>query len=107
LNFRNRKLLDLAHRICECQNCGRYTPEGSEPAHSNLMMHGKGVSIKAHDCFFAALCHACHAWLDQGGGDDPSGAYTCGVRDKQMMWQAAANKTLLLLWRNGWIKVEA
>lgn len=107
MNYRNRALLDLAHRICECQNCGRYT-EGCEPAHSNEMAHGKGKSIKAHDCFFAALCHECHAWLDQGRGPDPSRRWSgLDLRgDKMDMWRAACFKTLLLLWQNEWIIVR-
>ncbi len=34
-------------------------------AHSNLAEHGKGAAVKAHDCFGAFACHACHAAYDQ------------------------------------------
>lgn len=106
-NYRNRQLLDLAHRICECQNCGAYSPEGCEPAHSNQQRHGKGKSIKAHDCYFAALCHACHFWLDQSSKMSPCGRWGGHQADKRDAFHYAADKTLLLLWQNGWIKVGA
>lgn len=35
-------------------------------AHSNLLEHGKGKGIKAHDGMSAWLCHRCHAEYDQG-----------------------------------------
>lgn len=35
-------------------------------AHSNLAKHGKGKSIKAHDCFICWACSPCHSILDQG-----------------------------------------
>ena len=36
-------------------------------AHSNLLEHGKGRGIKAHDGMHAWLCHRCHSDYDQGG----------------------------------------
>src|SRR5690242_7404417 len=48
MNFRSRALLDLAHHL-PCQWCGRGT--ASEPAHSNQQKHGKGMSLKLHDCY--------------------------------------------------------
>src|ERR1051326_2152651 len=105
VNYRNRRLLDLAHRVNECQNCGAFTPEGCEPAHSNLGEHGKGVSLKSHDVFFACLCHSCHAWLDQGSGSDPSGMYTSRRDEKAAMWRAAFDKTQVLLWSRGMVRV--
>lgn len=35
-------------------------------AHSNLLEHGKGRGLKAHDGMAAWLCYRCHAELDQG-----------------------------------------
>lgn len=35
-------------------------------AHSNLLEHGKGKGIKAHDGMAAWLCYRCHSQLDQG-----------------------------------------
>ena len=35
-------------------------------AHANWEEFGKGMGMKAHDCFVAALCDDCHRELDQG-----------------------------------------
>jgi Putative nuclease YbcO/Protein of unknown function (DUF968) len=64
VTFRSRKLLDLA-RGQPCVMCGR--DDGTVvAAHSNLMEHGKGKSIKAHDAATAHLCFVCHTEIDQG-----------------------------------------
>lgn len=103
-NYRNRKLLDLAHRVQVCQNCGRHTG-GCEPAHENGIESGKGFGIKAHDNRHAALCHDCHAWYDQGRGMDPSKIYTDMKDDKFAMWGRAHRRTYDLYWLEGWLQV--
>lgn len=105
--YRNRGLLDLAHDLQICANCGRHSPEGLEPAHSNLEAHGKGFRLKAHDCFFAALCNACHAWYDNAGGSglDPTGIWKSTWEDKREMLLRAMHKTMLELWRLGKLRV--
>lgn len=90
--YENRALLDLCYQIpCTADwphDCGP-----SEPAHSNQAKHGKGKSLKAHDCFVAAICRNAHRELDQGKWFD---------RDtKEVYWQRAFEKTLLELWRRG------
>ena len=95
MNFRNRALLDLAHHL-PCQWCGK--GEASEPAHSNQSKHGKGMSIKSHDAFFAALCHDCHRNLDQGS--------KMSREERAEMWQTAFERTFLELWTRGWLKVN-
>lgn len=95
-NYRNRALLDLAHSIHFCMHCAGHAPDGCEPAHANWSAYGKGMSIKAHDCYFAALCHRCHAELDQG---------PVSREDKQAMWRAAFDRTLLTLWEQGMVRV--
>jgi hypothetical protein len=66
--YRNRRLLDLAHKVNECQlrtpACTGYSPEGCEPAHSNHQEHGKGKGQKADDDQHAAACRACHLHYD-------------------------------------------
>jgi hypothetical protein len=61
-------LLDLAHKVNECQfrlpGCLGYSPEGCEPAHSNHSEHGKGKSQKADDDQHTAACHNCHVYYD-------------------------------------------
>jgi hypothetical protein len=104
--YRNRGLLDLAHRIETCQNCGDYRGEGMDPGHSNLSEHGKAKGLKSHDCFWAALCGACHRWLDnQGSGRDPSGIWSATAAEKREMFIRAMHKTWLLIFRNGWVRV--
>lgn len=105
MNNRSRRLLDLAHRVTECQNCGRFSPDGCEPAHENGIEAGKGFGIKSHDNRHAALCHDCHAWYDQGGKRDPSGDWS--VDQKQFMWDRAHKRTFDLYWSEGWLKVAA
>ena len=103
--YRDRKLLDLAHRLHECPNCVEFRPDGLEPAHANCPEFGKGMSIKAGDWAHAALCHTCHAWLDQGKGMDPSDRWTdC---EKRQMWERAYWETVRVYWMNGWLKVAA
>lgn len=106
MNYRNRRLLDLAHGIQKCQNCGAWRGEGMDPAHSNLGEHGKGKGLKAHDCFFAALCAACHRWLDAAGrGRDPSERFDPTREGKREMFARAMHATWLTCWRAGWLAV--
>jgi hypothetical protein len=51
-----RAVADLACRRCGIQGW-------TQAAHSN---EGKGMGIKASDARIAALCHTCHAEIDQG-----------------------------------------
>ena len=105
MNNRSRRLLDLAHMTCICMNCGR-VGAGCEPAHQNGLASGKGIGVKGHDNRHAALCHDCHAWLDQGGkGRDPSGRYEATREDKRELWIAAHLATFDHYWRQGWIVV--
>lgn len=103
-NFRSRPLLDLAHRVNECQLrlpdvCEGYSSHGCEPAHSNQSRHGKGMSIKADDFYHAAACHSCHAELDQGR--------KLTRAEKIDFWQAGWERTMALYFKNGWLKVVA
>lgn len=64
MTFRSKKLLDLA-RGQACVMCG--CDDGTiVSAHSNLLEHGKGKGLKAHDGMIAWLCMRCHTTLDQG-----------------------------------------
>lgn len=106
--FRNRALLNLCAKLDTCAHCGGWVGEGSlAPAHSNLGEHGKGKGLKAHDCFLAALCDACHKWLDnQGGqGKDPTGVWESTPADRREVFLRAMSRTWLELWRMGWLKV--
>lgn len=101
--FESRKLLDLA-RDLPCFHCGgeRGTVVA---AHSNAGEHGKGKSIKAHDCFIAFLGDRCHRWLDQGTGMDPTGVFTDSREDKAMVMRRAHDATMLYLFKSGKVRV--
>lgn len=101
-NYENRALLDLAHRVQECQLqlpgvCEHFSPNGCEPAHANGQEYGKGMGLKAHDVYHAAACHSCHAELDQGNKFTREG--------KLGYWRRGWERTILLYFRMGWLKV--
>lgn len=102
---RSRRLLDLAHRVQQCTNCGRWTEHGCEPAHQNGLSSGKGMGMKGQDHRHAALCHDCHAWLDQGGKRSPCGQWSADRTQKSEMWTRAHLKTMDHYWGEGWIRV--
>ena len=100
--FRSRKVLDLAHKVNDCQLqipgiCIGYSFEGCEPAHSNQAKHGKGAGQKADDNRHVAACHPCHVALDQGQMP----------RDvKARFWDAAFDRTRALYLRMFGIDLE-
>jgi len=99
MNFREPKLTRLASGAPCHLNVDRVCIGGGETTvwcHSNLYRHGKGKSIKAHDCFGATGCYACHAWLDQGKASRD---------EKEAVFMRGLERTLLWLWREGKIKV--
>lgn len=99
-NYRNRQLLDLAYRIdCTAQIEGLCEGGPGEPMHSNQSRHGKGGALKAHDCFFASGCRACHRELDQGN--------RFNREEKFEIWQRAHERTLLALFDEGLLRVAA
>lgn len=65
-------------------------------AHSNFDRHGKGKGLKAHDCFGAWACMACHDWLDRTR--DP---------ERQEVFDRARDRTLYVLFRDGRLKVTS
>lgn len=96
--FRSRELLDLAYQLpCQLQLPCCEGGDAGMPCHSNQSKHGKGGSIKAHDCFFVPGCGACHRELDQGK--------TMSREEKFDAWDDAFRRTVLLLWQRGLIKV--
>lgn len=107
MNNRSRALLDLAHAVNCCMNCGGYSESGCEPAHENGIEAGKGQSIKGQDNRHAALCHACHLFYDSGSGPDPTRLYGPSRLDKSEMWNRAHKRTFDYYWQQGWLKVSA
>jgi hypothetical protein len=67
--YRNRRLLNLAHRVNECMMrspvCKGVSLHGCEPIHSDFSEHGKGMGIKAADDQHVAGCHDCHLWFGE------------------------------------------
>lgn len=89
-HFRSRALLDMAYEFpCQLQIPGVCEGGPGEPAHSNQSIHGKGGSIKSHDCFFVPACRACHREFDQGR--------TMGREEKAALWNRAYGRFLPML----------
>lgn len=69
---RNPHLLKMAKGkpclLCQEHGVALCTPGSTVAAHSNLGIHGKGMSRKAEDFFSAWLGDEHHRWLDQGKG---------------------------------------
>ena len=102
--FRSRKLLDLADGA-HCMNC--LAQDGTVvAAHSNHLDHGRGHAHKSHDCYIAFLCYRCHAFLDHGSKNDPTGTYQATKEDKREMFRRAMDKTWLYLWMTDRVKVS-
>lgn len=104
-NVRDRKLLDLAHELHECMNCGRWVEHGCDPCHENGIEAGKGQSIKGQDHRHFAGCGKCHAFYDSGSvGIDPSGRFTASREDKRELFRQAHMKTMDAYWQRGWLR---
>lgn len=58
--YRSEAWKSAVRTIENCVMCGHH---GTEVAHRN---EGKGISFKTDDCLTAALCHHCHAQIDNG-----------------------------------------
>jgi hypothetical protein len=88
--FRDKQFLKAVASL-PCQHCGL---EGStQAAHANWVWSGKGMGIKAHDCFTAALCQSCHQELDQGKN--------LSRNEREDLWMDAWKKTILKLFERG------
>lgn len=64
--------------------------------HSNLLEHGKGKSLKAHDFMSVWGCRTCHAWLDGLGAsyEDKRAAFEAGHERQLQRWrEIAAERT--------------
>jgi len=97
MNFRSPELL-AAVRTIECQAqlpacMGGY----GQASHSNQSRHGKGMSIKAADCFVASICPACHHQIDHGN--------KMSQEERIDAWQRAHERTLLALFERGLVTV--
>lgn len=96
INYRNRKLLDLARHGTHCMNCGRRRP--CMMAHSNQSRDGKGMKLKAHDYRVALLCLECHMEIDSGVKYDRL--------ERIALWENAHRKTIGWLFDNGYLVIQ-
>ena len=97
-NYRNRRLLDLAHEM-PCFADFPHDCRGSVvPCHSNQQIFGRGASYKSHDWAFAAICSNGHDYIDGRRGG-------WAKEDKQAAWLRAYIKTQDYLWKEGKVKV--
>jgi len=99
-NFRNRRLLDVAHNapcFIRVSGCSGGHDGNAVPCHSNLLRHGRGTGLKSHDCFHVPGCSHCHYWLDYG--KDAS------REEKEEAFMRAFEAYILWLWREGKIQV--
>jgi hypothetical protein len=98
---RNKKLLDAARgQPCQisipsvCNN----DPATTVACHANWYEYGKGMGIKAHDCYAAWGCSACHAALDVGSN--------LSYAERKEYWRRGFEKTILALFTAGFINVK-
>jgi hypothetical protein len=101
--YRNRKLLDLAHRIHVCQfklpGCKGYEVDGCEPCHSNQSAHGKGGGIKAADDQHVAGCSNCHRLYDGQRGKPLPRAVAVQA------FNEGRERTFSIYEKNGWLSL--
>jgi hypothetical protein len=91
MNYRNPKILKAAQHA-PCMVCGSVST--TVAAHSNQSIHGKGMGIKAHDCFVAFLCAQHHSMVDGQTGN-------LTRQESREMWASAHDKTILFLLKEG------
>ena len=98
MNHRNRQLLDLAYEFdCFLRFDGCEGGPG-EPAHANWPIFGKGMGMKAHDCFHVPACRNCHRLLDQGN--------TMEREERRMAWLRAYAEYVPRLWKLEYVIVN-
>jgi hypothetical protein len=81
--YRNKAFLRAVASL-PCQLCGKENE--TQAAHANWSEYGKGMALKAHDCYVAALCVSCHHNIDQGS--------KLNYGERKELWEAAWRKTI-------------
>lgn len=89
--YRDRKWLAAVGSIDECVMCGGW---GTQVAHRN---EGKGMGMKAPDCWTSALCQECHHQIDNGRD--------LTKQQRKARIDEAVLRTLLILVEQGRVKV--
>lgn len=93
--WRNKAFLRAVASL-PCQLCGKENE--TQAAHANWSEYGKGMAMKAHDCYSAALCVSCHRDIDQGS--------KMSYEERKAAWETAWRKTILRLCENSLIHVK-
>jgi hypothetical protein len=93
--FRSKAWLKAVASL-SCQRCG--LDGQTQAAHANWSHYGKGMGMKAHDCFTAALCQHCHFAIDQGS--------KMTGEERREAWEDAFRKTLVALCEAGRFSVK-
>jgi hypothetical protein len=96
MTYRNPKLLAIAKQS-PCQLCG-VQDSTIVASHSNQLIDGKGMGIKASDYRIAYLCNACHYTLDQGK--------QLPKAKRKEYWDQAHRSTIGWLFENGYLEVN-
>jgi hypothetical protein len=106
--YRDKDLLELAKgEKCLLQahpRCYGDHGETTVACHSNLLIHGKGKSLKAEDCYTVWGCYMCHKWLDtsQAGYEEKEKAFENAFVRQLHAWADIAYSPTMKPW-----KVEA
>ncbi len=98
--FRSKRLLESArgqHCTLRIPGVCNGNPETTVAAHSNQLVHGKGMGLKAHDCFAAWACSSCHTEIDQGS--------KLSRQEKDEYWQEGFERTILQMFLQQIVKV--
>lgn len=98
MNYRNKKILQLAKECPYCLLCSKENQGDIVAAHSNQLRDGKGMGIKAHDYRIAYLCNACHMEIDQGR--------EWSKEFRRAQWEKAHRATIGWLFENGHLQVK-
>jgi hypothetical protein len=104
MTYRNRRLLNLAHKVQECQfqlrkyGCMGISLRGCEPCHSNQGKHGKGTGHKAADDQHVAGCPVCHRVYDGQAG------IVIPREEAVEAFDAGRERTFKLYDKNGWLE---
>jgi len=98
--FRSPSLLKLANGApCLIQIPGICNGRNVVACHANWSEYGKGVGLKAHDCYIAFGCEACHLAVDN------LRMQQLEKEDRRHYWQRGFERTLLWLFENKHLRV--
>ena len=101
MNYRNKKVLELAGECDHCMWCGGGEQGWIVAAHCNSQEFGKGMGLKASDIPVAYLCHTCHEMIDR-----PAASSHLSRMDRELIFFKASAKTMLWLAQEGHLEIK-